>query len=204
VIRTRRVDVDAHVPDATTLREAADTLARQGLIAFPTETFYGLGAAALDGPAVRRLFAAKGRPESKPVLILVDSIAMLEVLVEEIPSPARALIEQHWPGPLTLVFRARPRVPPEITAGTGTVGVRMPAHPVAIGLPRALRDPVTAPSANLSGAPPPTTAEEVLRVFDGRIELVLDGGPTAGGLASTVADVTVDPPRVLRAGAVRW
>jgi L-threonylcarbamoyladenylate synthase len=204
VIHTRRVDIDARAPDAATLREAADILARGGLAAFPTETFYGLGAAALDGPAVRRLFATKGRPESKPILVLVDSIAMLEALVEEVPPPAQALIDQHWPGPLTLVFRARPRVPPAITSGTGTVGVRMPAHAVAIGLPRALRSPVTAPSANLSGAPPPTTAEEVLRVFDGTIELVLDGGPTAGGPASTVADVTVDPPRVLRAGAVRW
>jgi L-threonylcarbamoyladenylate synthase len=202
-MRTQLIHLDARAPDAAILREVAAALARGALAAFPTESFYGLGAAALDGQAVRRVFAAKGRPESKPVLVLVDSIGMLEVLVEEIPSPARVLVDQHWPGALTLVFRARASVPPEITAGTGTVGVRMPAHAVAIGLPRALRGPVTAPSANLSGAPPPTTAEEVLRVFEGTIELVLDGGATAGGPASTVVDVTVDPPRVLRPGAVR-
>jgi L-threonylcarbamoyladenylate synthase len=203
VTRTRLLPVDARAPDSATLQEAAATLARRGLAAFPTETFYGLGAAALDGEAVRRVFAVKGRPESKPVLVLVDSLTMLETLVEEIPNPASALIDRHWPGPLTLVFRARASVPPEITAGTGTVGVRIPAHAVALGLPRALGGPVTAPSANMSGAQPPTTADEVLRVFDGMIELVLDGGATAGGPASTVVDVTVDPPRILRAGAVR-
>jgi L-threonylcarbamoyladenylate synthase len=195
--------VDVRAPDAAALSEAAAILARGGLAAFPTETFYGLGAAALDSVAVRRVFTAKGRPESKPVLVLVDSMTMLEALVEEIPRPARALIDRHWPGPLTLVFRARACVPSEVTAGSGTVGVRMPAHAVAIGLARALRGPVTAPSANLSGAPPPTTADEVLRVFGGAIDLVLDGGPTDGGLASTVVDVTADPPQVLRKGAVR-
>jgi L-threonylcarbamoyladenylate synthase len=203
VTRTRLLPVDARAPDLATLQEAAVTLARRGLVAFPTETFYGLGAAALDGEAVRRIFAAKRRPESKPVLVLIDSLAMLETLVEEIPNRASALIDRHWPGPLTLVFRARASVPPEITAGTGTVGVRMPAHAVALGLARALGGPVTAPSANMSGAQPLTTAGEVLRVFDGMIELVLDGGATAGGPASTVVDVTVDPPRILRAGAVR-
>jgi L-threonylcarbamoyladenylate synthase len=171
-------------------------------VAFPTETFYGLGAAALEPAAVRRIFAVKGRPEAKPLLLLVDSEAMVERLAE-VPGSARALMARYWPGPLTLVLRARAAVPVEVTAGSGTVGLRLSAHPVARALVAALGAPVTAPSANPSDLPPPTTAAEVLAHFAGRIALVLDGGPTPGGAPSTVLDVTVDPPRVLRAGALR-
>lgn len=177
-------------------------LRARGLVAFPTETYYGLGADARQSVAVQRVFEVKGRPASKPMLVLVDSVAMTESLVEEIPSQARALMERHWPGPLTLVFRARPDVSPDVTAGTGTIGIRLPGHLLARGLVQALGGPVTAPSANLSDAPAPTTAAGVLATFEGRIELVLDGGETAGRWPSTVVDVTVDPPKVLRAGAV--
>ncbi len=173
-----------------------------GLVAFPTETFYGLGAAALDDAAVRRALVVKGRPEGKPLPVLVDSGAMLDRLVTGVPARARALMDLHWPGPLTLVLPARPAVPAGVTAGTGTVGVRVSSHVVARRLPRALGGPVTAPSANPSGQPPPTTAAGVLAYFDGAIALVLDGGPTPGGAASTVLDVTVDPPRILRQGPV--
>ena len=199
---TRVLRVDPRVPSATALGAAADVIAQKGVVAFPTETFYGLGAAALEPESVRRIFEIKGRPESKPLLVLVDSIGMAESLVEEIPSHAWALIDRHWPGPLTLVLRARPGVPAGVTAGTGTVGIRMSSHPVAIGLVRAAGTPVTAPSANPSGGAPPTSAERVLANFDGAIDLMLDGGPTAGGPASTVVDLTVDPPQVLRPGAV--
>jgi L-threonylcarbamoyladenylate synthase len=123
--------------------------------------------------------------------------------VAELSAAARALMARHWPGALTLVMPARAHVPSGVTAGTGTVGVRMSPHPVARGLVEAFGAPVTAPSANPSDAPPPTTADEVLRYFAQGIDVVLDGGPTAGGAPSTVLDVTVDPPRVLRAGAVR-
>jgi L-threonylcarbamoyladenylate synthase len=172
-------------------------------VAFPTETFYGLGAAALQPAAVRRIFHLKGRPEDKPLLVLVDSVAMAEAVAADIPPAARALMARHWPGALTLVLRARPHVPVEVTAGSGAVGVRLSGHPVARALVSALGAPVTAPSANPSGLPPPVSAAAVLAHFQGRIELVLDGGPTPGGEPSTVLDVTVDPPRVLRAGAVR-
>ena len=172
-------------------------------MAFPTETFYGLGAAALQPAAVRRVFDVKGRPETSPLLVLVDSVAMAEQVAVEIPATARALMARHWPGALTLVLRAGPHVPTEVTAGSGTVGVRLSAHPVARALVSALGEPVTAPTANPSGFPAPTTVGEVLACFRGRIELALDGGATAGGAPSTVLDVTVDPPRVLRAGAVR-
>jgi L-threonylcarbamoyladenylate synthase len=177
-------------------------LSAGGLVAFPTETFYGLGARALDAAAVRQVFDVKGRPEAMPLLVLVDSIRMLEDMVEEVPAVARGLIARHWPGPLTLVFRARARVPVEVTAGTGTIGVRRPGLPLAEEIVRALGEPVTAPSANPTGEAPPRNAAAVLAAFDDRIDLVLDGGDTAGGPPSTVLDVTVDPPRVVRRGAV--
>jgi L-threonylcarbamoyladenylate synthase len=203
VTATRVIAVDAAAPDPAVLRDAAETLRRGGLVAFPTETFYGLGAAGLDAWAVGRLVAVKGRPEGKPILLLVDSVAMVEAVAVEIGPTARALMGRHWPGPLTLVLRARAELPPEVTAGTGTVGVRVSPHPVAGGLVRALGGPVTAPSANPSGESPPSTAAAVLARLDGRIDLLLDGGGTPGGEPSTVLDVTVEPPRVLRAGAVR-
>lgn len=184
------------------LRDAASTLRAGGLVAFPTETFYGLGAAARLAPAVRRVFEVKGRPESRPLLVLVDSIAMVARVAGSIPPAAEPLMARHWPGPLTLIVPARPTIPEVLTAGTGTIGVRVPAHPVARALVAALGEPVTAPSANPSGAPPATTAAAVLEYFEGLIEVVIDAGPTPGGEPSTVVDVTVDPPRILRQGAV--
>jgi L-threonylcarbamoyladenylate synthase len=194
--------VDPRQPDPRSLERAAHTLRRGDLVAFPTETFYGLGAAALDATAVRRVFEVKGRPTSMPLLLLVDSIAMARALAAVLPDDARALMARHWPGALTVVLPAAPGLPPEVTAGTGTVGVRLSPHPVALGLVAALAAPVTAPSANPTGRPAPATAGDVLAYFDGRIAMVLDGGRTAGGPPSTVVDATASPPRVLRAGAV--
>jgi L-threonylcarbamoyladenylate synthase len=171
------------------------------LVSFPTESFYGLGANALDPGALMRVYRVKGRPESKPLLVLVDSVKMAESLAAEIPAAARDLMARHWPGPLTLVLRARQDLPAELTAQTGTIGIRMPGHPVALGLVRAAGVALTAPSANPSGEPPPTTAQEVLEGLQGSIDLILDGGPTAGGLPSTVLDVSVTPPRLIRQGA---
>jgi L-threonylcarbamoyladenylate synthase len=195
--------LDACAPAATTVDEAAAILRRGGLVAFPTESFYGLGADARAREAVARVFRVKGRPPSKPLLVLVDSVAMAETLVLGIPGGARELMIRHWPGGLTLVLQAATGVPVELTAGTGTVGLRMPGHPIALGLVRAAGFPVTAPSANPSGGAPPTSASAVRRYFEGQIELILDGGPTAGGAGSTIADCTTWPPRVLRQGAVR-
>ena len=185
------------------LQEAARSLWQGKLVGFPTETFYGLGANALDQEAVARVFRVKGRAESKPLLILVDSVGMAESLALELSDVARKLMATYWPGPLTLVFRAGPELPASLGAGTGTVGMRMPGHPVALALVRAAGFPVTAPSANPSGEEPPTTAGAVRHFFDGKIELILDGGPTAGGRPSTVLDLSVSPPRLIRAGAVK-
>lgn len=194
--------VDATAPDVTVLRRAADVLRRGGVIAFPTETFYGLGADALQPDAVARVRALKGRPGDRPLLLLVDSIDMVESLVTTITPAARALMARHWPGPLTLVLPARACVPSEVTAGTGTVGVRLSPHAVARGLVRALGGPVTAPSANVTGASPPVTVAAAMASLGDGVELALDAGPTAGGPASTVLDVSSDPPRVIRPGAV--
>lgn len=199
---TQVVRVDAAAPDIGVMRHAAQVLRAGGLVAFPTETFYGLGATGLDSAATRRVFAAKGRPSSMPLLLLVDSPAMAATVATEIPAHAAELMARHWPGALSLVLSASDRVPAEVTAGSGTVGVRVSAHPVARALVRALGEPVTAPSANPTGGAPPVTAEEVLVHFDGVIDLILDAGPTPGGAPSTILDVSVNPPRLLRQGAV--
>ena len=184
------------------MRAAGALVETGGLVAFPTESFYGLGADALDAGAIGRVFEVKGRPESKPLLVLVDSLDMVARLTARIEAGAHALMRRHWPGPLTLVLEAAASVPAALTAGTGTVGVRMPGHAVARALVRAAARPITAPSANPSGAAPPLTAEAVREYFDGRVEMILDGGITAGGAGSTVADCTRWPPRILRQGPV--
>jgi len=201
-VATAVCSIDAERPGAAVLARAAAVLREGGLVAFPTETFYALGAVATDPAAIRRVFALKTRTASKPLLVLVDSIAMAETLAREVTPRARELMARHWPGALTLVLRARADLPTELTAGTHTIGVRWSSHPVAQGVVRALGIPVTAPSANVEGGAPPTTAADVLSAFDGLVELVLDGGPTAGALASTLVDVTGEP-RILRRGAVR-
>jgi L-threonylcarbamoyladenylate synthase len=195
--------VDADRPDSKVLDAAAAVLKSGGTVAFPTESFYGLGADALSPEAVRRVFRIKGRPESKPLLVLVDSMERALALVEGASPGARALMARHWPGPLTLVLRAAPLVPTEVTAGSGTVGVRVPGHAVALGLVRAAGMPVTAPSANPSGGAPPTRAGEVAASFGDAVDFILDAGATAGGAGSTLADCTVWPPRILRQGPIR-
>jgi L-threonylcarbamoyladenylate synthase len=202
VISTRLVRVDPRDPSLAALKDAAEILLAGGLVAFPTETFYGLGANALDARAFGRVYAVKGRPEGKPLLVLVDSVRMVETLVEEISPTALTLMTRYWPGPLTLVLKAIRGLPAHLTAEVGTIGVRLPPHPVAFGLVRAAGVPITAPSANLSGEQPPTTATEVLRAFEGKIDLVIDGGATKGGLPSTILDLTVAPPRIVRKGAL--
>lgn len=179
---------------------AASILRSGGLVALPTETVYGLGANALDRVAVERIFAAKGRPAWDPVIVHISSTAMLEGLVEPPPEAARSLIAAFWPGPLTLLLRRTAAVPDAVTAGRPLVGVRMPAHPVALELIRRARVPIAAPSANTFGHTSPTTAAHVLDDLDGRIDAVVDAGPTAHGVESTV----LDPERMLiyRPGAV--
>jgi L-threonylcarbamoyladenylate synthase len=197
-----RLAVDASRPDPAALAAAARVLRAGGLVAFPTETFYGLGAHALDDAAVARVFQAKGRPGDKPLLVLVDSLAMVERVASGVSDRARRLMARYWPGPLTLVLPARAELPAALTAGTGTIGVRLSGHAVARTLVQAAGAPVTAPSANLHGAASPRTADDVLAALGPGVDLVLDGGPTLGGPASTVLDVTGVTAVLLRLGAV--
>ncbi len=190
------------MPDGRLVAEAAACLRRGGLVAFPTETVYGLGVHALDAAAVRRLFAAKRRPADDPLIVHVATLDDVLPLVAALPQAAVALAARFWPGPLTLVLRRSPFVPDEVTAGLDTVAIRIPAHPVARALIAAAALPVAAPSANLFSRPSPTRASHVLEDLDGRIDIVLDGGATSVGVESTVLDLSGDTPRVLRPGAV--
>jgi L-threonylcarbamoyladenylate synthase len=199
---TEVIHVDPEAPDPEAIARAATCLRRGGLVAFPTETVYGLGVHALDRAAVRRLFEAKGRPAIDPLIVHVDGVERIQDLVQHLPDAARALAARFWPGPLTLVLRKSSRVPDEVTAGLMTVAVRVPAHPVARALLEAAAIPVAAPSANLFSRPSPTRASHVLDDLEGRIDLVVDGGPTPVGVESTVLDLTGIVPIVLRPGAV--
>lgn len=201
-MKTRVILLDSTHPHADGIDEAARVLRTGGLVAFPTETVYGLGANALDASAVARIFWAKGRPTNNPLIVHVVDAEQVREVAAAWPESAARLAERFWPGPLTLVLPKRDLVPDAVTAGGPTVAVRVPAHPVAQALLRAAAMPIAAPSANRSMELSPTRAEHVLRGLDGRIDVLVDGGPTAGGIESTVLDVTTNPPRLLRPGLI--
>lgn len=184
------------------IREAARILREGGLVAMPTETVYGLGANALNEEAVGRIFEVKGRPQDNPLILHLSGAQWLPRYCADIPPLAFALARKFWPGPLTLVLKRRNNVPDRVTAGLDTVAVRCPNHPVALALIRELGLPIAAPSANLSGRPSCTSAQEVLEDMDGKIEAVADGGPCAVGVESTILDLTESQPRLLRPGGV--
>jgi L-threonylcarbamoyladenylate synthase len=193
--------VDPTRPDRDAIATAASCLRRGGLVAFPTETVYGLGVHALDRTAVQRLFTAKGRPANDPVIVHIDSVERVGPLVADVPDAAHALAAHFWPGPLTLVMKRSAQVPDEVTAGLDTVAIRVPAHPVAAALLVAAELPIAAPSANLFSRPSSTQAAHVLEDLHGRIDLILDGGPTLVGIESTVLDLSRGRPTILRPGA---
>jgi L-threonylcarbamoyladenylate synthase len=182
--------------------EARTVLKRQGVIAVPTETFFGLAVNPYQEGALERLFALKARPWGKPVLVLVADPKMLQKLAEEVPAPALLLMEKFWPGPLTIIFPSQPHLPRLLTGGTGTIGVRQPRQALTCRLIAALGRPITGTSANRAGRPPLVRAAEVAREFGGEVDLILDAGPCPGGLPSTIVDVTCFPPRLVRAGAI--
>ncbi len=184
-----------------TLQEAAAIIRGGGVVAFPTETVYGLGANALDGDAVARIFAAKGRPTTNPVIVHIADPAQLPQVAMASPHASK-LAHEFWPGPLTLVLPKRPYVPDIVTAGGTTVGVRMPRHPLALALIRASRVPIAAPSANRSEHISPTRAEHVADSLGDNVDLILDGGSCDVGLESTVLDISGETPRILRPGMI--
>lgn len=202
-LETKRVRITdpEHIREED-LEEAAVVLRNGGLVAFPTETVYGLGANALDERAAKKIYEAKGRPSDNPLIAHISGPEELAPLVEEIPGAAEKLMERFWPGPLTMIFRKKEIVPYGTTGGLDTVAVRMPSDPIARKLISMAKVPVAAPSANLSGRPSPTTAEHVWQDMAGRIDIIVDGGPVGIGLESTIVDVTGEIPTVLRPGAV--
>lgn len=196
------LSIDPDAPDPAVIETAARTLRAGGLVAFPTETVYGLGVHALDAEAVRRAFVAKGRPATDPLIVHVDRLEAVVPLVAELSSDALALAARFWPGPLTIVLRRSPLVPNAVTAGLDTVALRIPALTVARHLIAAAGIPVAAPSANLFSRPSPTRASHVLDDLADVIDVVLDGGQTQVGIESTVIDLSQDVPTILRPGAI--
>ncbi|HOU15420.1 MAG TPA: L-threonylcarbamoyladenylate synthase [Anaerolineae bacterium] len=194
--------VDPATPDPALIQEAALILRRGGLVAFPTETVYGLGANALDGEAVQGIFVAKGRPAYDPLIVHLADCEALPQVVADVPSVAYTLAARFWPGPLTLVLPRSQHVPLVVTAGGPTVAVRVPAHPVALALIRAAGFPLAAPSANRFGHLSPTQAIHVLDDLDGCIDMVLDGGPAPVGVESTVLSLVMPVPTILRPGGI--
>ena len=189
-------------PEDGELLEAAEILRSGGLVAFPTETVYGLGANALDEAAAKKIYAAKGRPSDNPLIAHISSMEELPALVREIPEAGRKLAEKYWPGPLTMIFPKKDVVPYGTTGGLDTVAVRMPSDPVANRLIKLAGIPVAAPSANTSGRPSCTTAADVMEDMEGKIDAVVDGGPCQVGVESTILDLTCTPPRLLRPGGL--
>ena len=184
------------------IEAAVTALRRGGLVAFPTETVYGLGADATNEAAVRRVFEVKGRPKHHPLIVHLATPNELSHWVRHVPEPARLLAEACWPGPLTLLLERAASVLPEITGGRATVGIRVPAHPMAQELLRAFGNGIAAPSANRFGHVSPTTAEHVRTDLGQDVDVILDGGPSSVGIESTIVDCTTDPPQVLRPGAI--
>jgi L-threonylcarbamoyladenylate synthase len=194
--------VDPSHPDPAAITTAAEMLRRGGLVAFPTETVYGLGANATDSAAVSRIFEAKGRPASDPLIVHIAASDALETVTRDIPPLTQTLAAAFWPGPLTLVLPRHPNIPANVSAGMETVAVRMPRHPVALALLSAAGLPVAAPSANTFSRPSATTAAHVYEDLGGWIDIILDGGATPIGLESTVLDLTGETPLVLRPGGI--
>jgi L-threonylcarbamoyladenylate synthase len=199
---TIQLAVDHELPDPGAIVQAAQAIRDGDVVAFPTETVYGLGADALNPQAVERVFQAKGRPADNPLIVHVASVDEVESLTLSVPAAARILAAHFWPGPLTMVFRRSSIVPDITTAGLETVAVRVPAHPVARALLEASGKPIAAPSANRSGRPSPTCASHVLDDLGGWVRFILNAGPCSVGVESTVIDVTEEPPVLLRPGGV--
>jgi len=201
-LKTKLLKMHSQVPDIQKLVQAAEIIKGGGLVAFPTETVYGLGANAMDRDAVAGIFRAKGRPADNPLIVHIAKAVEVKYLSTYLPVGAGELMKAFWPGPLTLVLPRHPRVPKIVSAGLDTVAIRMPQHPVALALIKAARVPIAAPSANRSGKPSPTTGTHVLKDLAGKIEAIVDAGPCDVGVESTVVDLTASVPTILRPGGI--
>jgi len=182
--------------------KAAQIIMAGGVVAYPTETFYGLGVDAFDVHAIERIYHIKKRDPSKPILVIIENQRHLKELVSDIPPLAKELIKRFWPGPLTIIFRASPKVPAILTGNTGTIGIRISSHPVALDLVRAVGRPITATSANISGQLGLVNVLDVLKTFENGLDLILDGGITQGKEGTTIVNITLDSPRIVREGVI--
>jgi L-threonylcarbamoyladenylate synthase len=203
-MKTRVIDVDRERPDPSAIEEAAAALREGKLVVFPTETVYGLGAHALDPIAVQKIFDAKERPANDPLIVHLAHIGQVNQCAAGMPAGARKLALSFWAGPLTLILQKKPEVPDLVTAGLPSVALRVPSHRVARALMEMAGIPIAAPSANRFSRPSPTTAAHVIDDLDGRVDLILDGGPTDIGLESTIVDFTADPPVLRRPGGITF
>jgi L-threonylcarbamoyladenylate synthase len=197
-----RIDFENPEASAQSIENIQSVLNSGGVIAFPTDTFYGLGADPFNRDAIAKIFRIKQRPADKPLLVLIHSLDQLNSLTDKTTPLQKLLMNQFWPGPLTLIFKAAPDISKALTGGTGNLGVRLPAHLFTLQLLQALTCPLTAPSANLSGTGEFRTAEEVASALGDELDLIVDGGPTPGGKPSTVLDTTTSPPIILREGVL--
>lgn len=200
--KTEIIKINPQAIDADTIARAGVILKKGGLVAFPTETVYGLGGDATNPEASHKIYAAKGRPSDNPLIVHISNAKALEKIVTETPQAAYTLMKRFWPGPLTMIFRKNERIPYETTGGMETVAVRMPSDPIARALIDASTGYIAAPSANISGRPSPTQAEHVAQDLGGKIDMILDGGAVHIGLESTIIDLTEDVPIILRPGYI--
>lgn len=204
-MKTEIIKIDTSVPNwDKQLDKAAQVLKSGGLVAFPTETVYGLGANALDENAVENIYKAKGRPADNPLIVHIADTEAVGGLTASVPEVAPMLMDAFWPGPLTLVMPKSALIPSIITGGLDTVGIRMPSNPIALALIKKAGLPLAAPSANSSGRPSPTLAKHVIEDLSGKVDIIIDGGSTKVGVESTVLDITVNPPMILRPGGVTF
>ncbi len=201
-MKTEIIKIDIKNIDKYKIKKAAEILYKGGIVAFPTETVYGIGTNAFNEKAVRKIFKAKGRPSDRPLIVHIGSRGNIKDIVSDIPECYSILSEKFWPGPLTLVMKKTNKIPDIVTAGLDTVGVRMPSNPVAIALINYSGVPVAAPSANMSGKPSPTEGRHVVDDMYGRVDLIIDAGKVELGIDSTVLDITANPPVVLRKGGI--
>lgn len=201
-MKTKMLRLDEENINKEIIASAAKVIKDGGLVSFPTETVYGLGANGLDEQAIAKIFKAKGRPQDNPLILHISSVEELDELVSEISDEAKVCIDKFWPGPLTMIFKRSGIIPDGITAGLDTVAIRMPSNKIALELIRQAQRPIAAPSANTSGKPSPTAADHVFTDLDGKLEMIIDGGRTGIGLESTVLDLTEEVPTILRPGGI--
>ncbi|MGI5949074.1 L-threonylcarbamoyladenylate synthase [Peptoniphilus sp.] len=201
-MKTEIIKFKGNEKDKKYLDKIKKTFEKGGLVVFPTETVYGLGGNGLDANACKKIYEAKGRPSDNPLILHIAENSQIDELVLEIPDVAKKCMEKFWPGPLTMIFKRSDIVPDAVTGGLDTVAIREPSHKIANKILKAVHLPIAAPSANISGRPSPTKIEHVLEDLDGRVDIVVDGGKSVVGIESTVLDVTVDPPMILRPGKI--